>query len=115
MSSLPRRRFSVPTLLLRLMWTRQLREIDCAHLDQIQVYSTDLLICKDCVKLGDNWPELRMCMICRYVGCCDASKNKHAKKHFQETGHPIIRPVDRGTWYNWMWCYEDDALLSPVW
>lgn len=115
MSSLPRRRFSVPTLLLRLMWTSQLREKDCAHMDQIRVHDTDLLVCKECVALGDTWPELRMCMICGYVGCCDASKNKHAKKHFHDAGHSIIRPVDRGIWYNWIWCYEDDALLSPVW
>lgn len=105
----------IPHLILRVMFTGQLGKRQCSHLDLIEVHSTDLTVCKDCLALGDTWPELRMCMICGYVGCCDDAKNQHAKKHFLESGHPLIRPVDRGVWYDWMWCYEDSALLSPVW
>jgi uncharacterized UBP type Zn finger protein len=49
-------------------------------------------------------------MMCGHVGCCDSSKNKHATKHFQATGHPIIKslnPVE-----NWHWCYVDEKFLK---
>ncbi len=52
-----------------------------------------------------------MCLICGYVGCCDTSKNRHAREHFEQTGHPLIRPMDRGQ--HWIWCYVDEALLDP--
>lgn len=110
-----KRRFRFTHLFLRLMFTRQLREKECSHLNQIRMTNTEITVCEDCLALGDTWPELRMCLICGYVGCCDASKNKHARKHFLETVHPIMRPVERGIWYEWMWCYKDEALLLPVW
>ena len=34
--------------------------------------------CEDCLKIGDSWVHLRLCIICGHVGCCDSSKNKHA-------------------------------------
>ena len=58
--------------------------------------------------MGDTWPDLRMCMICGYVGCCDKAKNTHARGHFEETGHPVFRPVKLLKWY---WCYVDEALI----
>jgi uncharacterized UBP type Zn finger protein len=33
-----------------------------------------------------------MWLTCGYVGCCDKAKNRHAAKHFEATGHPIVRP-----------------------
>ena len=68
--------------------------IVCSHLDQIRVSTTDKRGCEECLKMGDSWVHLRLCMECGHVGCCDSSKNKHATKHFHRTKHPA-GPVDR--------------------
>jgi len=52
----------------------------CTHLDQITVTQTDTHVCEECIKLGDRWVHLRMCLVCGHVGCCDSSKNKHATR-----------------------------------
>jgi uncharacterized UBP type Zn finger protein len=49
--------------------------------------------CKECIALGDTWVHLRVCLTCGHVGCCDESKNRHATRHFQLTGHPMVRSV----------------------
>jgi hypothetical protein len=61
---------------------------ECTHLDQIKVRGTNKHVCEDCVKIGDTWVHLRLCLICGHVGCCDSSKNKHATKHFHKTPAP---------------------------
>ena len=81
----------------------------CTHLDQIQFENTKKKVCEDCVKEGDTWVHLRLCLICGHVGCCDSSKNKHATRHFRQTGHPLIRSIERGE--SWIWCYVDN--LAP--
>jgi len=62
--------------------------------------------CKECVALGQSPVELRMCLVCGNVACCDSSPGRHATKHFQETGHPMMKPLKSG---NWMWCYVHQA------
>ena len=79
----------------------------CTHLGQIKFTSTDQHVCAQCVKLGDTWMHLRMCLVCGQVGCCDSSKNKHATKHFHETGHPLVRSIEPGE--RWIWCYTDEV------
>jgi len=81
----------------------------CSHRDVIQPVTGNSTGCEECMKTGDKWVHLRLCMICGHVGCCDNSKNKHASKHYQETGHPIIRSFEPGE--SWMWCYEDKMYL----
>jgi len=100
----------IPHWLLRWLFTGTLKEKTCSHLDLIQVTATPIRVCEDCVALGDTWLELRMCMVCGYVGCCDQAKNKHAREHFRETGHPLVRSIEPGA--DWMWCYVDEALLA---
>ena len=34
-----------------------------------------------------------MCLTCGHVGCCDSSIGKHATKHFEETGHPVMKAI----------------------
>jgi uncharacterized UBP type Zn finger protein len=67
--------------------------------------------CEQCLALGDAWVELRLCMTCGQVGCCDSSNHKHATAHFRETGHPISTAFDTGG--DWGWCYVDELLLQP--
>jgi hypothetical protein len=101
---------SVPEFLLRLLFTGQVEDKQCSHLDAIQVIEPTANVCQECVDQGDIWPALRMCLFCGYVGCCDTSKNKHMKLHYQETGHPIFRSIRLDE--SWVWCYEDDAFFS---
>jgi uncharacterized UBP type Zn finger protein len=84
----------------------------CKHLDQIKITTTDKHVCEDCVKIGDTWVHLRMCMLCGKVGCCDSSKNKHATKHFHHSTHPVMRSIEPGE--DWIWCYVDEMIAGEV-
>ncbi len=64
---------------------------ECTHLNQIQDVKPHTRGCEDCLKIGDRWVHLRLCLGCGHVGCCDSSKNKHATKHFHATKHAIMR------------------------
>ena len=85
---------------------------ECTHLDQIKVKTTSKHVCDECVKAGDTWVHLRMCLICGNVGCCDSSKNKHATKHFHHSKHPLMRSVERGE--SWVWCYVDEIEATEL-
>ncbi len=85
--------------------------VNCTHLDQIRITSSDVDVCEDCVKTGGTWVHLRLCVECGHVGCCDSSKNKHATKHFHKTKHPIMRSNEPGE--NWGWCYIDEVMIEP--
>ena len=50
-------------------------------------------------KIGSDLVHLRLYLSCNHVGCCDSFKNKHAKKHFKVTGHPIMKSFEPGE--NW--------------
>ena len=102
----------IPEPILRLLFTRQWKEKFCSHLDQIKYKQTNINVCQDCVATGDDWPSLRMCLICGYVGCCDTSKNKHMQGHVEESGHPLIRSIAAGE--GWIWCYPDSAFISAT-
>lgn len=84
----------------------------CRHLDQIVVTTTDTEVCEDCVKLGDGWVHLRLCMSCGHVGCCDSPKNRHATRHFRHTGHPLVRSIEPGE--RWVWCYSDEVMPGEL-
>ena len=87
-------------------------ETNCSHLDQIKVKTSDTHVCEECVAMGDGWVHLRLCLTCGHVGCCDASKNKHATKHFESLGHPLIRSLEPGE--RWIWCYVDEDLVGEI-
>jgi uncharacterized UBP type Zn finger protein len=82
----------------------------CTHLDQIRPVTPHSTGCEDCLKTGDTWVHLRLCLECGHVGCCDSSKNKHATKHFHRTQHPIIKSFEPGE--DWGWCYIDEVELD---
>ncbi len=83
-----------------------LQQRRCSHAETVtEVRPESLNTCPECVVLGDTWVHLRVCMSCGHVGCCDSSKNKHATKHFQASGHPIIRSLEPGE--TWAYCYLD--------
>ncbi|WP_053202419.1 UBP-type zinc finger domain-containing protein [Jiangella muralis] len=65
--------------------------------------------CEDCLRTGSAWVHLRLCLTCGKVGCCDTSPNKHARKHAQQSGHPIVRSLEPGE--NWRWCFAHEAFV----
>jgi uncharacterized UBP type Zn finger protein len=83
----------------------------CSHLDQITVRALPPTIagCEECLKVGGSWVHLRMCMSCGKIGCCDASPNRHARRHAQEVGHVIARSAEPGE--EWSWCFVDEVAF----
>jgi uncharacterized UBP type Zn finger protein len=79
-------------------------------MDQIHDVQPRTNGCEECLKTGDEWVHLRLCLSCGHVGCCDSSKNKHATKHFHATKHPIMRSLEAGE--DWGWCYIDRMELE---
>lgn len=79
----------------------------CPHLDEIKDVTPRADGCEECLKTGQRWVAAHMCLTCGHVGCCVSSPGKHAKKHHLETGHPIIKSVERG----WRWCYPDKTYV----
>ncbi len=84
----------------------------CKHLDQVAVTTTNKDGCEECLKMGDQWVHLRLCMVCGHVGCCDSSKNKHATKHYHRVKHPVVRSIEPGE--SWIWCYEDKEIVGEA-
>ena len=78
----------------------------CSHLDQIRDVEPDGTGCRECLETGSRWLHLRLCLTCGHVGCCDSSRNRHARKHFHASAHPIIRSFEPGE--PWRWCYADE-------
>jgi uncharacterized UBP type Zn finger protein len=86
----------------------------CTHLDHVLVKQLpeETAGCEDCLKTGDPWLHLRICLECGHVGCCDDSPNRHATAHARVSEHPIIRSIEPGE--EWSWCYVDElGMVIP--
>ena len=85
----------------------------CTHLDQVHdVQPQTSEGCEECLKTDGWWVQLRLCLVCGHVGCCDDSPGKHATKHFHRTQHPIISSLEPGE--DWGWCYVDELMMEPA-
>ncbi|MFL6623987.1 MAG: UBP-type zinc finger domain-containing protein [Sulfurifustaceae bacterium] len=83
----------------------------CAHLSAISnVKHPQRQECQECVKTGDEWVHLRICQECGATLCCDNSINRHATRHAQMSGHPVIASAEPGE--RWIYCYPDDAFAG---
>ncbi len=82
----------------------------CTHLDQAREVCPSAQGCEDCLRTGDRWVHLRICMTCGHVGCCDSSPNKHATAHWHATQHPLVRSFEPGE--DWWWCYADGLAFQ---
>jgi len=95
------------------MSQRKSGEDGCAHLASVdRGVKPHAKGCEECLKLGDRWVHLRLCMQCGHVGCCDDSKNRHATKHFHATQHPVVRSLEPGE--TWGWCFVDQLGVDPL-
>jgi hypothetical protein len=82
----------------------------CEHVHEISVVEPGERVCAECLREGTGWVALHLCTSCGHVGCCVSSPGAHATKHWQETGHPVIRSTERG----WFWCYPDGRYVEPA-
>jgi CPA2 family monovalent cation:H+ antiporter-2 len=81
----------------------------CSHLDQIRPVFPSAPGCEECLRSGDDWVHLRLCLVCGHVGCCDTSKNKHGTAHFHATQHPVMKSIEIAE--DWAWCYVDEEYI----
>ena len=81
----------------------------CSHIAAITVIKhPKRRECEECVKIGAEWVHLRTCQECGATLCCDSSINRHATRHAQVSGHPVIASAEPGEL--WLYCYPDDAF-----
>ena len=85
----------------------------CSHFDQARAVKPRTPDgCEECLRTGDEWVHLRLCLVCGHVGCCDQSPNRHASKHFHQTKHPVVRSFEPDE--DWAWCYVDELGFEPA-
>ena len=80
----------------------------CEHFESLEPKEPKGYECEECVKTGDRWVHLRTCQSCGVTLCCNSSPNKHASRHFDQSGHAVIRSAEPGE--NWIYCYIDKAF-----
>ena len=69
---------------------------ECIHMSNLVTVEPSGDGCKECLEMGDGWVNLRLCLTCGHVGCCDDSKNRHATAHYESTSHPVIQSLEPG-------------------
>ncbi|MGI9084193.1 MAG: Na+/H+ antiporter [Aeromicrobium sp.] len=81
---------------------------DCEHLVEAQASPAPVTPngCEECLRDGADWVHLRLCMACGHVGCCESSPHQHSTRHFEESGHPVMRSFEPGE--AWRWCFVDN-------
>ena len=84
----------------------------CEHFKPVGQVAPTTRGCAGCLAIGADWTQLRMCLTCGYVGCCEDSKHAHALAHFNATGHPLIASIERGE--TWGWCYVHNRYYDPL-
>ena len=85
----------------------------CPHVADIRAIAPESLdTCPECVAAGDDWVHLRVCLVCGHVGCCDSSRNKHARRHYHRSGHTVIQSLEPGE--GWQYCFADDVVLGEA-
>ena len=83
--------------------------VECAHLaanPARDVGTPDA--CADHTEADGPIVNLRACLECGHIGCCDSSPARHATAHAHATGHPVIQSAEAGE--TWRWCYPDELL-----
>ena len=82
----------------------------CQHFESLKtVADPSADVCEQCIEMGDTWVHLRACLECGLVGCCDNSKNRHARNHWHDDGHSLIQSIEPGE--TWQYCFDDHVLV----
>ncbi|UUY04309.1 cation:proton antiporter [Svornostia abyssi] len=81
----------------------------CEHIGDHASVVPQTAGCEECLRIGDSWVHLRVCLTCGHVGCCDSSPNRHARMHHEREGHHVMRSIEPGE--SWVYCFADDRTL----
>jgi len=84
----------------------------CEHFEGLGHVRPRTRGCEECLALRESWTELRVCLTCGHVGCCEDSPHAHALAHYQASGHPVIASRQAGE--TWSWCYEHRRYFDPM-
>ncbi len=85
----------------------------CAHAGEAVPVVARAMGCEECLKTGQVWVHLRLCLSCGHVGCCESSPGKHAQAHARSrVGHDVITSLEPGE--DWGWCYLDDLQMARL-
>ncbi|WP_327177914.1 UBP-type zinc finger domain-containing protein [Streptomyces sp. NBC_01335] len=84
---------------------------ECPHVSELPHPEPTPLsdTCVECRDAGTHPVQLRLCLTCGHVGCCDSSPLRHGTGHARESGHPVVRSFEPGE--SWRWCYEDGSIV----
>ncbi|QNE75030.1 hypothetical protein F0344_10750 [Streptomyces finlayi] len=84
---------------------------ECPHLPELPRPEPAPLseTCTECRAVGSHPVQLRLCLVCGHVGCCDSSPLRHATAHFEDSGHPVMRSFETGE--SWRWCFADGSIV----
>ena len=94
----------------RITFQRSIGTRPCAHAAVVGPVNPQSGTCAPCDSHGIKPVKLRICLTCGTIGCCDSSPERHARAHFEATGHPVIRSIEPGE--SWSWCYPDSAYIA---
>lgn len=81
----------------------------CSHVATAALVAPRSEGCEPCVKSGDGWVDVWLCLSCGWVACSDDSPNHHASEHYMETDHPVAVRLGEGPLHGW--CYVHDRAF----
>lgn len=84
----------------------------CEHFAGIVAVVPRTRGCEECMAIGAQWTQLRVCLTCGHVGCCEDSPHAHALAHFKSSAHPLIVPLARIS--TWSWCYVHHSYYDAL-
>ncbi|MFC6285787.1 cation:proton antiporter [Nocardioides sp. GCM10027113] len=94
----------------RLMHVPVPDDSGCSHAADSRPVLPTAAACLDCLRAGDQWVHLRVCLACGNVGCCDSSAGRHSRAHHEATGHAVIGSAEPGE--DWAFCFVDDVTFE---
>lgn len=94
----------------RLLDVRWPADAGCPHGPAVRPVLAQSGACLACLRAGETWVHLRVCLSCGHVGCCDSSPGRHARAHHEETDHPIAASAEPGE--RWAYCFLDDVTVT---
>ncbi len=68
--------------------------------------------CAECLRAGESWVHLRICLTCGAVGCCDSSPGQHARGHHEQSDHPLVTSGEPGE--SWAYCFLDATTIDEA-
>lgn len=84
---------------------------NCTHLNMAHQVQPQTSGCAECMAEHKHWKALRICLTCGHVGCSDDSAEQHARKHYEQTGHPLIYEYGNPKGDTIGWCYIDQTYI----